>query len=79
MSNAMHGTESESFPSDKSPKEILTNSMPEGDPNSNTDITKEEEKKPRWGPNHKGAKELANLYSSGKCVCIFILICTFIF
>ena len=62
----MHGAEPESFPSDKSPKEILTNSMPEGDPNSNTDITKEEEKKPRWGPNHKGAKELANLYSSGR-------------
>ena len=67
----MQEGESESFPSDKSPKEILTNSMPEGDPNSNTDITKEEENKPRWGPNHKGAKELANLYSSGKY--IFVL------
>ena len=46
--------------------------MPEGDPNSNTDITKEEENKPRWGPNHKGAKELANLYSSGKAVHAFL-------
>ncbi|KAF0296634.1 Transmembrane protein 189 [Amphibalanus amphitrite] len=66
LQNTMNVSEAESFPSDKSPKEILTNSMPEGDPNSNTDITKEEESKPRWGPNHKGAKELANLYSSGK-------------
>ncbi|XP_037068122.1 plasmanylethanolamine desaturase-like [Pollicipes pollicipes] len=68
--------ETEGFPSEKSQNEILRNSMPEGDPNSNTDITKEEENKPRWGPNHKGAKELANLYTSGKrlqeVVCVWL-------
>jgi hypothetical protein len=31
--------------------------MLEHDPNSNSD--------PRWGPHHKGAKELQELYSKG--------------
>jgi hypothetical protein len=34
------------------------NAMLEDDPNSNSD--------PRWGPNHKGAKELQGMYSRGK-------------
>ena len=38
--------------------EVSAGSMLEEDPNSNSD--------PRWGPNHKGAKELKNLYSKGR-------------
>lgn len=72
---ASEAIENDEFPSDKSVNEILKNSMPEGDPNSNTDITKEEEVKPRWGPNHKGAKELANLYSSGRYLLCFFPCC----
>lgn len=34
-----------------------SNAMLEDDPNSNSG--------PRWGPNHKGAKELQALYSRG--------------
>ncbi|KFB53783.1 ubiquitin-conjugating enzyme variant [Anopheles sinensis] len=62
----------------KTDQEILQNSMLEDDPNSNTILAtppgKEaddsgrttDEKRPRWGPQHKGAQELAKLYSSGK-------------
>lgn len=44
--------------------------MLEDDPNSNTE-NKEEQlmKQPRWGPQHKGAQELANLYTSGLFLC----------
>lgn len=50
----------------KTDKQILEHSMLEDDPNSNTE-NKEEQlmKQPRWGPQHKGAQELANLYTSG--------------
>ncbi|XP_014278205.1 plasmanylethanolamine desaturase 1 [Halyomorpha halys] len=47
-------------------RQILENSMLEDDPNANSSIDPEEVVRPRWGPNHKGAKELANLYSRGK-------------
>lgn len=40
--------------------------MPEDDPNCNSDVIKEDDSKPRWGPNHAGAKELAGLYTRGK-------------
>lgn len=42
--------------------------MLEDDPNGNTAMkqTFTEKISPRWGPQHKGAQELANLYSSGK-------------
>jgi ubiquitin-conjugating enzyme E2 variant len=41
--------------------------MLEDDPNSNTIAeTDQVEKRPRWGPQHKGAQELAKLYSRGK-------------
>jgi ubiquitin-conjugating enzyme E2 variant len=40
--------------------------MLEDDPNANSAVTHEEKIKPRWGPYHKGAQELANLYSRGK-------------
>uniref|UniRef100_A0A1L8DSG0 Putative ubiquitin-conjugating enzyme e2 variant n=2 Tax=Nyssomyia neivai TaxID=330878 RepID=A0A1L8DSG0_9DIPT len=63
----------------KTEQDILEKSMPEDDPNSNSEVHSVELKKgPRWGPQHKGAQELANLYSSGKrsqeiiCVCLCI-------
>lgn len=44
--------------------------MLEDDPNANSEINNtnlnREKTQPRWGPQHKGAQELANLYSSGK-------------
>lgn len=50
----------------KTEQEILANSMLEDDPNANSAVTNEEKLRPRWGPRHKGAQELANLYSAGK-------------
>lgn len=52
----------------KTERQILENSMLEDDPNANTETTKSDNraKHPRWGPQHKGAQELANLYSPGK-------------
>ena len=45
---------------------LLSKSMLEDDPNSNSATNEEEKIKPRWGPSHKGAQELAGLYSRGK-------------
>jgi hypothetical protein len=50
----------------KTDQQIFENSMLEDDPNENCAVTHEEKIKPRWGPHHKGAQELANLYSTGK-------------
>ncbi|XP_076068458.1 plasmanylethanolamine desaturase Kua [Oratosquilla oratoria] len=47
----------------KTEEEILNHSMLEDDPNDNSATNEEEKTKPRWGPNHKGAMELASLYS----------------
>lgn len=58
----------------KTDKQILENSMMEDDPNANcqvttpTNINGTQHNKidsPRWGPQHKGAQELASLYSPG--------------
>ena len=47
-------------------EEMLQNSMPEDDPNENISINKEElAAGHRWGPRHKGAIELASLYTTG--------------
>lgn len=58
----------------KTEKQIFENSMLEDDPNANSSVSQEEYTKPRWGPHHKGAQELANLYSggmkSGLLVCV---------
>lgn len=49
--------------------------MLEDDPNANSEISNinlsREKTQPRWGPQHKGAQELANLYSSGKLNLLF--------
>ncbi|XP_055703247.1 plasmanylethanolamine desaturase [Phlebotomus papatasi] len=63
----------------KTEQDILEKSMPEDDPNSNSEVNIVELKKgPRWGPQHKGAQELANLYSSGKrtqeIICVWLCI-----
>uniref|UniRef100_T1GU91 Lipid desaturase domain-containing protein n=1 Tax=Megaselia scalaris TaxID=36166 RepID=T1GU91_MEGSC len=60
--------------------------MLEDDPNGNTETIKSNVS-PRWGPQHKGAQELANLYSPGKraqeiiCVytCIALMVVNFVF
>lgn len=51
----------------KTEQQIYENSMLEDDPNANSVVvtSPEDRTKPRWGPNHKGAQELANLYSIG--------------
>lgn len=71
----------------KTDQQIYENSMLEDDPNANSAVTHEEKIKPRWGPHHKGAQELANLYSRGKrtqeriCVgiCITLMMVNFYF
>ncbi|CAB3373178.1 plasmanylethanolamine desaturase 1 [Cloeon dipterum] len=64
-------------------RQILENSMLEDDPNENSALETPPAddpaaSKPRWGPRHKGAQELANLYSTGKrtqeCICVGICI-----
>ncbi|CAH1990815.1 unnamed protein product [Acanthoscelides obtectus] len=60
----------------KTERQILENSMLEDDPNGNCTVSAQETSGPRWGPQHKGAQELANLYSKTKrtqeCVCVGI-------
>lgn len=62
----------------KTEQEILENSMLEDDPNANcaiqtvAQIQTEAKQGPRWGPQHKGAQELANLYSTGYFHTIFL-------
>ena len=46
-------------------EDILKNSMPEGEENSNNEYSPKEFK-PRWGPQHAGAKELASQYTAGE-------------
>lgn len=49
--------------------------MLEDDPNANSELKTPVEHsgptQPRWGPQHRGAQELANLYSPGK---VFIVL-----
>ena len=48
--------------------QIVYNSMSEDDINSNIQYVKgeNEPEKPRWGPQHAGAKELASQYTAGE-------------
>lgn len=43
---------------------VLRNSMPEHELNSNNEFHPDESK-PRWGPQHAGAKQLASQYTAG--------------
>ncbi|XP_050501980.1 plasmanylethanolamine desaturase isoform X1 [Diabrotica virgifera virgifera] len=73
----------------KTEQQILENSMLEDDPNANCAVAAvpKEKSGPRWGPQHKGAQELANLYSKGKrtqeviCVgiCLTLMVINFVF
>ncbi|KAK6185149.1 hypothetical protein SNE40_007444 [Patella caerulea] len=69
----------------KTETEILKYSMSEDDPNSNIQYKEENDLavKPRWGPSHAGAKELASQYTAGKrkqeTVCLVISIGLFIY
>lgn len=58
----------------KTERQIYENSMLEDDPNANSVVSTSQEDRivPRWGPNHKGAQELANLYSTGTYADLFI-------
>lgn len=49
----------------KTEREILEHSMSEDDPNANVHPRSEVCNQPRWGPRHRGAQELAELYSPG--------------
>lgn len=55
----------------KTEKQILEHSMSEDDPNANTQLPSEVGTEPRWGPRHRGAQELAELYSPGKQVFLY--------
>ncbi|VVC92937.1 unnamed protein product, partial [Leptidea sinapis] len=65
----------------KTQKEILEHSMTEDDPNANTQLLTDIDQKLRWGPRHRGALELAELYSPGKrlqeyvCVVVCCTLC----
>lgn len=64
----------------KTERQILENSMLEDDPNANCAMVSREEterQRPRWGPQHKGAQELANLYSTGTVVISYIYLLLF--
>lgn len=49
----------------KTERQILEHSMSEDDPNANTQLPSLVDRQPRWGPRHRGAQELAELYSPG--------------
>lgn len=58
----------------KTERQILEHSMSEDDPNANTQPPTEGASQLRWGPRHKGAQELAELYSPGIITVSFLLI-----
>lgn len=57
----------------KTEQQIYENSMLEDDPNANSAVTQDEKVWPRWGPQHKGAQELANLYTTGRLTAVRIV------
>ena len=50
----------------QSERKIPDECMPEDDSNSNCDTDMVHSKQFRWGPNHEGAKQLAQLYTNGQ-------------
>uniref|UniRef100_A0A8W7P708 Lipid desaturase domain-containing protein n=1 Tax=Anopheles coluzzii TaxID=1518534 RepID=A0A8W7P708_ANOCL len=69
----------------KTDQEIHQNSMLEGDPNSNTILASNEQSEEHstsmncrdWGPRHKGAQELVNLYGNAEAAIFGILTANF--
>lgn len=63
-------------------EQVLRNSMPEHEENGNNEFN-QNEMKPRWGPQHAGAKELASQYTAGKrlqeTICVIVTIILMIF
>lgn len=57
----------------KTEREIFEHSMFEDDPNANVQLPSEVGNQPRWGPRHRGAQELAELYSPGELFPINLL------
>ena len=50
-------------------EQVLRNSMPEHEENGNNEFN-QNEMRPRWGPQHAGAKELASQYTAGNVYAI---------
>ena len=55
-------------------EKVLRNSMPEHEENANNEFN-QDETKPRWGPQHAGAKELASQYTAGNVYVITLEKC----
>jgi len=53
-------------------KYVRSQAMAEEEPNQNVPDNGNAEMKPRWGPQHAGAKELASQYTFGNALCLFV-------
>jgi len=55
-------------------KYVPTVAMAEEEPNQNVPDNGNAEMKPRWGPQHAGAKELAAQYTFGNAFLFFVFV-----